>query len=269
MSVQSDNNKQMLFELLKSIGLDNKMQINDSELYNFINQQCNYFHINRIDLGYGNDLEGMNKKVVEGGYNFIMSNQNKQTVKVENIQLSTREVFDKNLATQESQFKKMINPKKPNKIDFSDNQEDLPIPNLDIIMNQTLADRQKELESITQKYNTEDQEKAQKWLNRDNETPKLKIEKNSNIDLGNSTIKINKKKRVTWDDENANAQERSQAWAEHLSELEREKSKKNTNVSNFLSKLKQKPIVKDDDIISKLDIIISNQNEILKLLKSN
>jgi len=246
MSVQSDNNKQMLFDLLKSIGSDNNMKINDSELYNFINQQCNYFHINRIDLGYGNDLEGMNKKVVEGGYNFIMSNQNKPEVKVENIQLSTREVFDKNLATQESQFKKMINPKKPNKIDFSDNQEDLPIQNLDIIMNQTLADRQKELESITKKYNTEDQEKAQKWLNRENETPKLKIEKNTNINLDNA-IKINKK-RVTFNINDGD-------------------SKTNNNVSNFLSKLKQKPTVKNDNIISKLDIIISNQNEILKLLK--
>tara|TARA_B000000477_G_scaffold119060_1_gene119138 strand:+ start:154 stop:897 length:744 start_codon:yes stop_codon:yes gene_type:complete len=247
MSVQSDNNKQMLFDLLKSIGSDNNMKINDSELYNFINQQCNYFHINRIDLGYGNDLEGMNKKVVEGGYNFIMSNQNKPEVKVENIQLSTREVFNKNLETQENQFKKMINPQKPKKIDFSDKGEDLPIQNLDIIMNQTLADRQKELESITQKYNTEDQEKAQKWLNRENETPKLKIE-NTNIKL-DSTIKINKKKRVTFN-------------------INDDDSKTNNNLTNFLSKLKQKPIVKNNDIISKLDIIISNQNEILKLLKS-
>ena len=248
MSVQSDNNKQMLFDLLKSIGSDNNMKINDSELYNFINQQCNYFHINRIDLGYGNDLEGMNKKVVEGGYNFIMSRQNKSKVKVENIQLSTREVFDKNLATQESQFKQMINPKKPKKIDFSDKGKDLPIQNLDIIMNQTLADRQKELETITRKYNTEDQEKAQKWLNRENETPKLKIE-NTNIKL-DSTININKKKRVTFNINDGD-------------------SKTNNNLTNFLSKLKQKPIVKNNDIISKLDIIISNQNEILKLLKSN
>lgn len=29
MSVQLDNNKQMLFDLLKSIGLDNNMKIND------------------------------------------------------------------------------------------------------------------------------------------------------------------------------------------------------------------------------------------------
>ena len=248
MSVQTDNNKQMLFELLKSIGSDNNMKINDSELYNFINGQCNYFHINRINLGLGNNLEAMNKKIVEGGYNFIMSNQTKPKLKVENQQLSRREVFDKSLATQESQFKEMINPQKPKKIDFSDNQEDLPIQNLDIIMNQTLADRQKELESITQKYNTEDQEKAQKWLNRENETPKLKIEKNTNINL-DSAIKINKKKRVTFN-------------------INDDDSKTNNNLTNFLSKLKQKPIVKNNDIISKLDIIISNQNEILKLLKS-
>lgn len=249
MSVQTDNNKQMLFELLKSIGFDNNMEINDSELYKFINEQCNYFHVNRINLGLGNNLEAMNKKIVEGGYNFIMSNQTKPKLKVENQQLSRREVFDKNLATQESQFKQMINPKKPNKIDFSDTQEDLPIQNLDVIMNQTLADRQKELESITQKYNTVDQEKAQKWLNRENETPKLKIEKNVNIKLDNA-ININKKKRVTFNIEDNN-------------------NKSNNNLSNFLSKLKQKPVIKNDDIINKLDTIISNQNEILKLLKSN
>ena len=249
MSVQTDNNKQMLFELLKSIGSDNNMKINDSELYNFINGQCNYFHINRINLGLGNNLEAMNKKIVEGGYNFIMSNQTKPKLKVENQELSRREVFDKSLATQESQFKEMINPQKPKKIDFSDNQEDLPIQNLDIIMNQTLADRQKELESITQKYNTEDQEKAQKWLNRENETPKLKIEKNTDIKLDN-TIKINNKKRVSFN-------------------IEDNDNKTKNNVRNFLSKLKQKPVIKNDDIMNKLDMIISNQNEILKLLKSN
>ena len=35
----------------------------------------------------------------------------------------------------EEQFKKMINPKKPKEIDFSDGSEDFPIQNLDQIMN--------------------------------------------------------------------------------------------------------------------------------------
>ena len=47
------------------------------------------------------------------------------------------------------------------------------------------------------------------------------------------------------------------------------KIKKNTNVTNFLSKLKQKPVSNNNDIMNKLSIIISNQEEILKLLKSN
>jgi len=264
MSVHSDNNKEMLYELLKTIGSDNNMEINNSDLYNFISQRCDYFHVNRINLGYGNNLEEMNKKIVETGYNFIMSQQNKPKLKMENLQLTKQEVFEKNLESHESQFKEMINPKKPKDIDFSDKGGDFPMQNLDVIMNQTLADRQKELESITQKYSNQDPKKAQQWLNREEETPKIKIEKNSNIDLDNSTIKINKKKRVTWDDENATASEREIEWSEQLS-----KSKKNTNVTNFLSKLKQKPVSNNNDIMNKLSIIISNQEEILKLLKSN
>ena len=248
MSVHSDNNKEMLYELLKTIGSDNNMEINNSDLYNFISQRCDYFHVNRINLGYGNNLEEMNKKIVETGYNFIMSQQNKPKLKMENLQLTKQEVFEKNLESHESQFKEMINPKKPKDIDFSDKGGDFPMQNLDVIMNQTLADRQRELESITQKYSNQDPKKAQQWLNREEETPKIKIEKNSNIDLDNSTIKINKKKRVTFNiDDN----------------------KKNTNVTNFLSKLKQKPVSNNNDIMNKLNVIISNQEEILKLLKSN
>ena len=85
-------------------------------------------------------------------------------------------------------------------------------------------------------------------MNRDNETPKLKIEQDTNINF-DSTVKINKKKRVSFNIDGGG-------------------SNKNNNLTNFLSKLKQKPIVKDDDIMNKLDIIISNQSEILKLLKS-
>ena len=66
--------------------------------------------------------------------------------------------------------------------------------------------------------------------------------------MDNSTIKINKKKRVTFNIDDNN---------------------KNTNVTNFLSKLKQKPVSNNNDIMNKLNVIISNQNEILKLLKSN
>ena len=251
MSIVKETNKQMLFDLLKSIGTESNLVIDENKLFKFITEKCNYFHTNRYEFDYGSNLNEVNKRIVNDGYNFIMSNQNRQQVqpnkKVQQGELSRREMFDVGLANKEAQFKKMINPQKPKDIDFSDNKEDLPIKNLDVIMNQTLADRQRELTSITQKYNHVDKQKAQAWLNReDDTTPKIKIEKNSNINL-NSPIEIKSKKRVTF---NVNEE-------------------KNNNLTNFFSKLKQKPTINNSDIMDKLNTIISNQNEILILLKKS
>jgi len=148
----------------------------------------------------------------------------------------------------------MINPKKPKAIDFSDGSEDFPIQNLDQIMNQTLADRQRELETITQKYSNSDKEKAQQWLNREEDTPKIKIEKSSNLKLDNAITdlallpknqrdKIERRVRFEVNDVN-------------------EPPKK--GLTNLFSKLKQK--TPNNDIINKLDTIISNQEKILEYL---
>ena len=151
-------------------------------------------------------------------------------------------MFDAGLATQEAHLKKMINPKKPKEIDFSDGSEDFPMQNLDQIMNQTLADRQKELETITQKYSNSDKQKAQQWLNREEDTPRIKIEKSSNLKLDNTISISNSDKRVRFE----------------------VNEKPKTGLNNLFSKLKQKP--PNNDIINKLDTIISNQEKILELL---
>ena len=247
MSVVSQSNKQMLFDLLKSIGNDNNLVINDNTLMTFINQKCTYFHTNRFEFEFGTDLNEINKKIVEQGYNLIMSNQPRRGVKQQSQepQLSRREMFDVGLANQEAQFKKMINPKKPKEIDFTDGGEDFPIQNLDQIMNKTLADRQRELETITQKYSAGDKEKAQKWLNREEATtPKIKIEKTSNLKLDNA-IEVNRERRVRF---------------------EVNEKPKPIGLNNLFSKLKQKKPVSNDDIINKLETIISNQEKIIKLL---
>ena len=130
MSVVSQSNQQMLFELLKSIGTDNQLQINDAALEQFIIQKCAYFHTNRFELDIGNNLNELNKKIVEQGYNFIMSNQPRQKATPKQPpQMSKREMFDVGLANQEAHLKKMINPKKPKEIDFSDGSKDFPMQN--------------------------------------------------------------------------------------------------------------------------------------------
>jgi len=245
MSIVNESNKEMLLELLKSIGAENNFLINDAQLIDFINQKCAYYHTNRYNFDFGRDLEEVNKKIIGESYNFIMSNQPRKQVVPQKQQptLSKREMFEVGLANQEQQFKKMINPKKPKEIDFSDGSDDFPIQNLGQIMNQTLADREKELESITQRYSNNDKEKAQKWLNRENETPKIKIESGTNIVLDN-TINVEKEKRVRF--------------------AIKEKPKP-IGINSLFSKLKQKKEVTNNDIISKLDIIISNQEKILKM----
>ena len=114
--------------------------------------------------------------------------------------------------------------------------------NLDQIMNQTLADRQKELETITQKYSNSDKQKAQQWLNREEDTPRIKIEKSSNLKLDNTISIPNPDKRVRFE----------------------VNEKPKTGLNNLFSKLKQK--TPNNDIINKLDTIISNQEKILELL---
>lgn len=250
MSVVLQSNKQMLFDLLKSIGKENNFVIDDKQLMAFITQKCGYFHANRFEFAFGNDLNEINKKIVEQGYNLIMSNQPRkvsQKAPVQQVkQLSKREMFDTGLATQEAHLKKMINPKKPKEIDFSDGSKDFPMQNLDQIMNQTLADRQKELETITQKYSTSEKEKAQKWLNREEDTPKIKIEKSSNLKLDSAISISTNDKRVRFE----------------VNDVIEPPPKKGLN--DLFSKLKQK--TPTNDIINKLDTIISNQEKILEQL---
>jgi len=253
MSVVADTNKQMLFDLLKSIGNDNQLVINENDIYNFVNEKCGYFHTNRYEFGFGTDLNNVNKKIIDEGYNFIISRQpiknTKQPKQEYNQQytqeplLTKREIFEKGLKNQEKQFNKMINPIKPKEIDFSDAGKDFPIQNLDKIINQTLTDRQNELENITQKYSSNDKKKAEQWLNRD-DTPKIKIEKNSNLKLNNA-INVENKKRV------------------HFEVKEREHP---IGLNNLFSKLKKKSFPKNDNIINKLDTIILNQEKILEML---
>ena len=248
MSVVSNENKEMLWDLIIDICNDNSFQVNGEELKNFLDGRCGYYHGQRFEFQNFN-LNDINKEIIGQCYNFILSKQqNMRMNKSSNVKieepLNKRELFEKNLAAKQKDFTEGINLKKPKEIDFTDGSEDFPIQNMERVMNQTLADRQRELETITQKYSNNDKQKAQKWLNMAEDTPKIKIEQSSNIRL-NNTINVKPEKRVTFDIQESNP----------------------NALSNLFSKLKQKKTVSNDDIINKLDTIISNQDKILKLLE--
>lgn len=242
MSVVSNENKEMLWDLIIDICNDNSFKVNGEELKQFLDGKCGYYHGQRFEFPNYN-LNDINKQIIGQCYNFILSKQQKaqqQTVSVFKEPENKREMFDKNLAAKQKAFEEGINLKKPKEIDFSDGSKDFPMDNLGVIMNQTLADREKELQQITSGFSKTKQEEAAKWLN-NGETPKIKI--GGNISVENEIIKPQKRVRFETT----------------------EKVDKNP-VTNFFSKLKMKK-ENNSDIIEKLDKIISNQEKILKLLE--
>ncbi|MAT48873.1 MAG: hypothetical protein CMA27_03480 [Euryarchaeota archaeon] len=239
MSVINNSNKEMLYELLSDIVKDNNIGItNPNIITTFIDKQCAFFHTQRLDYSSLNEI---NKKIIELSYNYLLSlNQNKpQPIKKSNA--PTKNNFEE----KQQNYNKLLNPIKPKEIDFADGEEDFPIQNLDVIMNQTLADRQKELERITGKYSNNKQ--AQKWLNREEDTPKIKIEKNSNINLESVNIPYN------------NVQKKEKKVRFQVNDT-------NGGLNTLFSKLKKKKEITNDDIMENLKTIISNQEKIISLL---
>lgn len=246
-SIVSNENKEMLWELIIDICNDNSFKVNGDDLKNFLDGRCGYYHGQRFEFKDYN-MNIINKEIIGQCYNYILSNQSRlSNNQPENMEKRTNKLkrennFEEILAIKEKNFKDSINLKKPKEIDFSDGSDEFPIADLDKIMNQTLEDRQRELQQITSKFSTKEQEKATKWLN-NGENPKIKI-----LDNISQNEVITPQKKVRF-------------------EIKDKKLKKPSEVMNFLSKLKVKN--EDDDIISKIDKIISNQEIIIKLLKKN
>ena len=141
--------------------------------------------------------------------------------------------FDMKLKKREDDFTGLMNAGKPKDIDFTFKSEDeLPAEDLNKLLGQTLADREKELENITNKYNSGGLQDAAKWL---------KINED-NKEKGREKLKEDKK--VTFKVE----------------------EKTDPAVNSLLSKLK--PIQTEESEINKLlNTILDKQNEILNLLK--
>ena len=263
MSVLSEENANLLFSLFDDIIKEGnqKISINEhTQLKQFITQQCYYYHNKRFD--FSNDINLINKKIIDDSFTYykkMMENKEALEKRQQEMQKQQEEMRKKMQNTQNTQntpkmFDRPVNNMfnsnsnitleyekqkqdfdahtKPQTkdIDFSDPNKDIPINNLDVIMTQTLADREKELQSITNQYNNKTQE-ATKWLNTkinnestfnpSEEVEILKIDNSTNLKLEPDNVK-KEKKRVTFNI------------------IEEAKQQKPFVMSSFLSKLKKK-----------------------------
>tara|TARA_Y100000813_G_C24151326_1_gene347329 strand:- start:1185 stop:1838 length:654 start_codon:yes stop_codon:yes gene_type:complete len=178
--------------------------------------------------------------------------------------LSRQELFNMSYQAQKDNFESSMKINKPSEISFEDKNEEgqIPIKNLDRIMSQTLADRERELNNITQRFSKNEKVKAMEWLNQNNEntnitiseeTPKITIQEKTNVKLDVNNISP---KRVTFNLDNEKPEKQYGRQKQETIKSENVKLEVSNNISN--TKME-----------SKLDMILSNQQMILEILKKN
>jgi|TARA_B110000008_G_scaffold50680_1_gene49616 hypothetical protein len=241
MSVNSNINKELLFDLLSSVVDDNGFLIDIFTLQSFLDKECDIFEKNKSQY---NSLSEINKIILNNTYKFLLENQLKNTTSISVI--NEVDLFDNklndNFKIAKENFENTITLKKPDEIKFKDEIDyDLPPENLENIMNQTLADRANELNNITLKYSDENKKKAENWINKDN-TSDDTINTSDSSDNGDNTLH-RPKKSVSFEEP--------------------------VETFNLFNKLKKKQDINPQlltQINKKLDKLLSQQKLILELL---
>lgn len=252
MSVNTISNKELLFELLSSVIDENNFLVDIATLQQFIDNQCLLFKKNKQNY---TGLSEINKLILDNCYKFLLENQLKQTqtlsVVNDNDLFNKSNKFDKNFKIMKENFDNMITLKKPEEINFEDDEDDaMPPENLETIMNQTLADREKELKNITQKYSDENKKQAEDWINKD--TPKQT--KPTIHVIENQPVKnVKPKKRVSFEEP-----------IESFDLFKKLKKKSEANPMSIRN-LEEKV----DKLITIQDIVLKQQMKILEILSQN
>ena len=260
MSINSNENKKMIWDLLSPTFPEN--QSVRQRMITFIDDVSSTLHKDRFK--YKSNIMQMNKILLSESKKYLTKcvkeikvsqvevqqinkiqqrntagsrNYDKFTTKKEHVT-----TFEKRLRDKQDKFNKLLDGKKPKSIDFSD-KPDKPISTMNTLIDSTLAEREKELSSITNNYNKKD---VEKWL-----TNGGKIEQTpSNIEIRNEIqgilkpIEISKElqqKRVTF---------------EVKETVEKEKE-----TSTFFSRLKQRSNSSDRELLQQ---IIENQKKLME-----
>ena len=290
MSINSNANKELLLELLNNVIEENGFIINISLLQNFIDKQCNHFEKNKHQY---KSLSAINKIILDKSYIFILEENletNEITVvnddKLFDNNSFDNNSFDKNVKIAKDNFENMITLKKPEEINFEDDEDDImPPENLELIMNKTLADRENELKNITQKYSDKKKKEAENWINKDSPRNERLNSDDSNssdnsINISNDSNNTNSDGSNNDDISNINNNYNSNSDSDYYSSTlkKRVSFEEPLEKFNIFNKLKKKSNPnhisidklekKMDNLMQNQDIILKQQNKILELLLS-
>ena len=245
MSVLNHANKQMLLELCSSNGINTV----DREFQTFFDRVCINYNENRLEY---NSIQEINKRILEECFYFSQQitearSKKKQierpppvqqvyssgttelkTLDSKDLRIQKDSEFTMKLKSREEAFKSLISKPVPEQVTFEDKNQDVPSQNLDVLMQQSLADREKELQLI---LNNKGDKKAEEWLKPIETSDKPKEQKKVSFNL-------------------------------------EEPKNERQEVVNLLSKLKPKQSVQNEnnEIINLLKKVLENQEKILSKL---
>ena len=245
MSVLNHANKQMLLELCSSNGINTV----DREFQTFFDRVCINYNENRLEY---NSIQEINKRILEECFYFSQQitearSKKKQierpppvqqvyssgttelkTLDSKDLRIRKDSEFTMKLKSREEAFKSLISKPVPEQVTFEDKNQDVPSQNLDVLMKQSLADREKELQLI---LNNKGDKKAEEWLKPIETSDKPKEQKKVSFNL-------------------------------------EEPKNERQEVVNLLSKLKPKQSVQNEnnEIINLLKKVLENQEKILSKL---
>lgn len=177
MSVLSNSNVQILWEVLNGLISNNELKIqNIDEFRGYFDNKCKEYHVKRFDYG---GLSDINKHIISDCFEYLKkASQESQLLMFREYEQYGNKNIVKNLQVgkryeeHQSNFKSMINAKRPNEVDFAENT-DSPIGNIDDVMSKRMKERETDLDNITHKYNQNHE--SIKWLNNSGDIPPPKL----------------------------------------------------------------------------------------------
>jgi hypothetical protein len=217
----SNNNIKMLWELI----LDDEIVVNKN--------RDEITQINGIFLGVaqqfydkekiiGQSLISMNKKFISIIVNILnqtfpkpkpLTIHEKEPILItaEEIQTSRLNEFESDFQRKQDEFTRAMTLPVPEKPNFSDNARDEPISELDVIIKRTIAERNLEMQQITNSFNKTDVEnwikstetsvRVEKARDNENANKKIKLGSVMDYDVPESINENSKTKNVSWADE--------------------------------------------------------------------
>ena len=183
----SNKNKGLLWNLLLNNGAFNNLADNDLPMIqNDFERLVDSLSKENIDLIKLNKLfmQQMIQKINSYRQQLKIYEPVKEIYTNQDIRNKKLDEFNENVQKAQDDFNSVIKLKTPEEISFSDKTElDKPINNMDELIEKTIAERNLDVKLVE-----EPNEKAQKWLNMQEEPKKVTIQEDKNEVFENITV---------------------------------------------------------------------------------